>query len=274
VDVVTLPGHNPGPWTGAGTNTYLLTGRVPTLIDAGVGDPRHLQRLEDALSTGGRPLAQVLVTHGHVDHASGAPALARRWPQATFRKMPWPGCDGQVEGVVWHPLRERERVAAGDGSVVAIHTPGHAPDHVCFLDEASGTLFCGDLAIEGGTVVIPASREGRLVDYLASLERVRALAPRRLLAGHGAVIEDPEALLTRYLAHRQRRERQILDALGDRRGVATDGLLGRIYGTLPSAVMGAARESLLAHLAKLEAEGRVRSSRRRWVLADAGGDTP
>jgi glyoxylase-like metal-dependent hydrolase (beta-lactamase superfamily II) len=271
VDVVTLPGYNPGPWTGAGNHTYLLTGRVPTLIDAGVGDQRHLDRLQAALDDHGRQtLSQVLVTHGHSDHASGAPAIAKRWPKVTFRKMPWPDVDREIE-VGWVPLRDHELVEAGDGALRVVHTPGHAPDHLCFLDEPSGTLFCGDLAILGGTVVIPASRGGCLVDYLESIERVRALAPRRLLPAHGDEISNPELLLSRYVTHRRLREQQIVKALDTLGETGPDELVQYVYRGVPDDLRGAARETVLAQLAKLQAEGRVRPVGPRWILEAVEG---
>ncbi len=274
VDVITLSACNPGPWTGAGNNTYLLTGRIPTLIDAGVGDSRHLDQLATVLEDHGCDgLAQVLVTHGHVDHASGAPELARRWPSATFAKMPWPEVDSTID-VSWTPLADDDRVDAGDLSLRVVHTPGHSPDHVCFLDDESGTLFCGDLAMADGTVVIPASRGGSLVEYLASLERVRTLAPRRLLPAHGATIDDPVSLLTRYVKHRRYRERQIVAELDMLVEAGPDDLLRRVYPGVPDDLLGAARESLLAHLVKLESEGRVRAVGGRWILESIRAPDP
>src|SRR5215813_11006969 len=116
---------NPGPMTGSGNTTWLIPGQVPTLIDSGTGEPRHLAALEEAL--GGARLAQVLVTHSHVDHASGAAAIAERMPHVRFLKMPWPEHDAQWH-VRWEPITDGEVIPAGDASLVAIHTPGHSPD--------------------------------------------------------------------------------------------------------------------------------------------------
>ncbi len=262
MDIVLIRAHNPGPYTGAGNNTYLVRGRIPTLIDAGTGDPRHLADLEAAL--GGEPLAQVLVTHGHVDHASGAPLIAVRWPGAVFRKMPWQERDERYP-IAWQPVADNDAIEAGDGRLRALHTPGHAPDHLCFYEDASGVLFSADLLVAGGTVVIPATRGGSLADYLASLKRIQALAPARLLPAHGPAIEDPAAILREYLDHRQRREDQVIAALGA--GATTpEAIVARIYDTLPSDLVAAASDSVLAHLIKLEADGRVRRVGEDWIL--------
>ena len=103
-----------------------------------------------------RALAQVLVTHGHVDHASGAPALAERLPGTRFLKMPWPERDSRWPCRVGADCATATSIEAGDDALRAVHTPGHAPDHLCFWHEESRTLFCGDLASKGTTVVYPA----------------------------------------------------------------------------------------------------------------------
>lgn len=250
---VLIPGFNPGIFTGDGNNTWLLPGREPALIDAATGDDRHLAGLRDALGTA--PLARVLVTHGHPDHASGAPAIAAAWPGAVFAKMPDAGDDRYP--IDWRPLADGDLVPAGSGVLRVLHTPGHAPDHVCFLDETADTLYCGDLLVSGSSVVIPASAGGSLTDYLASLARVRALRPARVLPGHGPEIHDVVGLIDHYVAHRARRDKQILAALAG--GAASrEAVVAKVYADLAEGLVRAAGESVLAHLVKLEAEGRVR----------------
>jgi ribonuclease/clavin/mitogillin len=241
--VLTIPAGNPSEWTGpTGNNTYLLPGAVPTLIDAGVGESPHLDALERALE--GTDLALLLITHGHRDHMAGIPHIRGRWPKVVVRNVAPDLC------------RDGEILRAGDTELRAVYTPGHAPDHFSFLDEQSGDLYCGDLARLGGTVVIPASAGGNLVEYLASLRRVRALAPRRLLPGHGPLVMDPAALIDEYLKHRAERERQVLAALAS--GCSSiDEIVNRIYGQLRPALVRAARDSVRANLIKLAAEGRL-----------------
>jgi glyoxylase-like metal-dependent hydrolase (beta-lactamase superfamily II) len=148
-----------------------------------------------------------------------------------------------------------------------VTTPGHAPDHICLFDPASRTLFGGDLIVKGSTVMIPASAGGSLQDYLDSLQRVRALAPRRVLPAHGPPIDDPDALIAEYVAHRAQREEQVLAALasGARDPAA---IVARVYVGLVPALVGAAEESVTAHLLKLESEGRVRRVGRGWLIVD------
>ena len=258
--VTLIPGCNPGPYTGAGNNTYLLPGREPALIDAATGEPGHLAALDAALA--GAALSRVLVTHGHVDHAAGAPGLAARRPETAFFKAPWPERDGEYR-VEWRPLAEGDVVDAGNGALRVLHTPGHAPDHVCFLDEEEDTLFCGDLLIQGGTVVVPGSYGGDLAAYLASLARVRELRPARVLPAHGPEIDDVAVLVDEYVAHRRRRDDEILAAL--RQGHATQAAIVKVvYPDLAPELHGAAKESVLAHLRKLEAEGAVRRHDAVW----------
>jgi glyoxylase-like metal-dependent hydrolase (beta-lactamase superfamily II) len=251
---------NPGPITGAGNWTWLIHGRVPTLIDAGTGEPRHISAVEASLA--GATLRQVLVTHAHVDHASGAPALAERFTQASFRKFPWPEADRQWPAS-WRPLADGDVIEAGDTTLVAIFTPGHSPDHLCFWHEESRTIFGGDLAIRNTTVWIPARLQGDLGAYLRSLARVIALAPARLLPAHGPIIDEPVPLLNHYIAHRLEREEQVLAAL--RAGDATaDAIVARVYRELHASLIPLARESVIAHLLKLEREGRAERIGDKW----------
>jgi glyoxylase-like metal-dependent hydrolase (beta-lactamase superfamily II) len=265
-DPILLSARNPGPMTGLGNNTWLLVSAEGSaaLIDAGVGMAEHVRELDDLLRARQATLERVLVTHAHADHASGAPALARSNPNASFAKSPWPGEDEKYD-VAWKPLRDGEQIVAGGVPLVVLHTPGHSPDHVTFWHEPTRTAFTGDLVILGGSVMIHTSRGGSLHPYLRSLDRLRALEPRRLLPAHGPEISDPVAVLTAYIDHRNMRERQVIEAL--RRGLNTvPGIAESIYHGLDAGLMPAARENVRAHLEALKAEGRATGENERWRL--------
>jgi glyoxylase-like metal-dependent hydrolase (beta-lactamase superfamily II) len=254
---ICIRGNNPGPLTRGGTNTWLLPGAEPTLIDAAEDSDEYAARVAAALEAEqpGATLSRVLVTHAHGDHISGVAAIQRRWPGVRCAKLPDPARDARA-GALFEPLRDDEILRAGDGQLWVVHTPGHAPDHLCYYEPRAAVLFCGDLLVNGGTVTIPVSHGGNLRQYLQSLRRVRDLQPRQILPGHGDPIDNPPALIRAYLGHRQLREQQILDVLAT--GPATiDAIVSRIYQGLEKELVVAAAENVHAHLIKLQEEGRA-----------------
>jgi glyoxylase-like metal-dependent hydrolase (beta-lactamase superfamily II) len=256
--VFVLAAHNASDWTGpSGNNTYLLPGACASLVDAGVGHTAHVSSIERALN--GSPLESVLITHGHPDHMAGVPMLIERWPDLRVSKMRPNLPDGA------EPLSDGDRVDAGNGTLVVVATPGHSPDHSCFFDEQTGDLYCGDLVRIGGTIVISPAQGGDLGEYLRSLQRVRALGPKRLLPGHGPIVEDPGQIIASYLQHRAEREAQVINGL--RTGASgPEQLVAAIYPALGHSLVPAAAEMMRAHLAKLLKEGRVRHEDGRWSL--------
>ena len=261
LEVVLLDAGNPGPMTGGGNNTYLIVSAGDAvLIDAGVGHPEHLAALARALAEHQSFLRMVLVTHGHLDHASGAQAIADAYPDVTFAKYRGSG-DEPGPAVNWQWLSDGQEIAVGAARLSVIHTPGHAPDHVAVWHEAGRALFTGDLVIAESSVVIEASRGGNLQHYMRSLDRIVELEPRRLFPAHGPMVDNPPALVRSYIEHRLTRERQVVAALeaGHR---TVEEIAESIYDGLDSRLMAAARENVRAHLEKLAAEG---------LAADRGG---
>lgn len=245
---ILIQAENPGPLTGGGNNTWLLDGPEPALIDAGVGAAAHLEDIARHLD--GRALRRVIVTHGHLDHAAGVPALRARWPAVEAWKWPL----GDEAG--WRPLVEAQTIPAGARPLTVVHTPGHAPDHVCLFDATTGDLYVGDMVTEGTTVMIPAGRGGSMRAYLSSLERLASLRPTRLLPGHGPVVTKPLELIDQYLKHRRAREEQVIDCL--RHGLTdVDAIVDHIYVGLSAAVRPAARLTVEAHLEKLREDGLI-----------------
>lgn len=248
--------HNAGPITGAGNNTYLLTSPhdPACLVDAGVGTAAHLDRLAHHLASHQAVLSDVLVTHAHPDHSSGAPSLAARFGVARFTKYRWPEEDDPA--IAWTHAADGTSLEVAGTTLVALHTPGHAPDHLAFWHGPSRTAFTGDLVNQLSSVAIIFSRGGNLTDYMHSLERLLALNLNRLLPGHGPAIDHPEQVLRATLAHRRAREVQVAAAVTA--GLHTvQAIADSIYDGLQPALMPFARENVRAHLEKLKTDGRA-----------------
>lgn len=262
VRVTVVLGQNPGPFTGPGTNTYLIgTGRRPLLLDTGQGVAAYLPLLERALAErGAEGIDAIVCTHAHPDHVGGILGLRARYGPLRVVKMPLPGRDPVVPD---RALADGDVVTGEGATLRAVFTPGHARDHLCFYLDEERALFTGDLVLGAGTTVI--GDDGNLGDYLASLRRLQTLDLAVIYPAHGPAIHNPQEKIAQYIAHRLLREAQILDALAA--GVdAVPALVERLYHDVPRFLHFAAAMSVAAHLRKLVADGRVRADGDAWRL--------
>ena len=228
---------NPSLMTLDGTRTFIVGKRAPLVIDPGPDDEAHVAAIEEAL--GGAPPVAILLTHDHPDHAAAAPTLSAR-------------TGAPVRGARERTLGDGDELISDGGSIRAMATPGHAPDHVSFrwtggLAPAAGALFVGDLFMGEGDTTLVAWPEGDLSDYFGSLALVEKLAPAILYPTHGPPITDPATAVRRYRDHRVARIRQVIDARRALPEAPEWELVDRVYGAaLHPALRGVAEGSIRA----------------------------
>jgi glyoxylase-like metal-dependent hydrolase (beta-lactamase superfamily II) len=239
--VIRILAPNPDVYTLEGTNTWVVGEAPSVVIDPGPDVVEHLEEVARAAGS----VSAVLVTHDHPDHAPGAARFATmvNAPLHAFR----------LKGA--HRLRDGHVLRAGALEITTVHTPGHTGDHLAFWSASDRALFTGDAVLGRGTSFIDPP-EGDLVKYLRSLERMRDLHPQTIYPGHGPVVLDAKAKLAEYLSHRAERQEQVLAAMAG--GPSTiSAMVERIYAEYPTDVHALAARSVLAHLLKLESEGRA-----------------
>jgi glyoxylase-like metal-dependent hydrolase (beta-lactamase superfamily II) len=265
--VVRLVANNPGPFTFKGTNTYLVgSSEDLVLIDPGPEDATHLDALLAAI--GHRRVSHILITHTHRDHVDGLPGLVAATGARTAgfgRRATQPGTKrttasgGEYVDQDFVPdvrLEHGSRIAGNGWALTALHTPGHAPDHLCFELEGTGILFSGDHVMGWNTSVV-APPEGSMADYLRSLELLGERTDRVYFPGHGGRVEGPQRLVKAFLLHRRMREQAILDCI--RSGTNTvRTIVPAIYRGLDPKLTNAAALSVLAHVEHLISRGLVR----------------
>ena len=257
---------NPGPFTFKGTNTYLIGRGDVALIDPGPDSDAHIDAI--AKATRGERISHILVTHTHRDHTDAVERM-KEYSKAPVLAF---GNTGKERGVRTtspsgkafvdlnfspdETLQNGDTLNGANWALDIIHTPGHAPDHLCFALQGQRTVFSGDHVMGWNTTVV-APPEGNMADYLASLERLLERRDNLFFPGHGGRVEMPQRVIRAYLMHRKMRESAIYNCLknGDR---FIPQIVPRIYSRLDSRLEPAAALSVLAHLEHLVERGLVR----------------
>src|SRR5438045_3518898 len=230
---------NPGPYTGPGTNTWIVdAGPVVAVIDPGPDDDRHLAALNKRRA--GKTVGAVLVTHSHPDRLPLADRFAAPH-HASVRRHP--------------ELHDGDVVRAGNVNITALYTPGHSADHLSFLLDDDRAVFTGDLILGQGSSMVTYP-EGDVAAYLRSLDRLASLEPRILFPGHWDPVTDAMGKIAEYRRHRLDREAQVLAEVRKAGGTAAD-LTLRVYGELDDKLMAAAEMTMRGEPPKLVEDGVV-----------------
>lgn len=264
--VVRIVANNPNHFTYKGTNTYLVgTGNSLALIDPGPEDRAHLKAILDTV--GGRTISHIVITHTHRDHTDGLPALlaatsaktagfGRRVANRGTLKTSPSGSEFVDQDFIPDVALADGQTLQGEGwALTALHTPGHAPDHLCFALGGTRILFSGDHVMGWNTSVV-APPEGRMGDYIRSLEVLTKRDDGLYFPGHGGQVEEPQRLVKAYLLHRRMREQSILECIRDGTNTAR-AIVPVIYRDLDPKLVNAATLSVLAHVEHLVERGLV-----------------
>ena len=261
--------HNPSAFTYYGTQTYLLGTDAVAVIDPGPDLPEHVEALVAAI--GGRPVVAILCTHTHRDHSPASRALAERTGAPIIGCAPLAMEGTGLEAgfdADYSPdrvLADGEAIEIEGKPIVAVATPGHTSNHLCFAHR--GALFSGDHVMGWSTtVVIPP--DGEMAAYMASLDKLRRRDDRIYYPAHGPAIDNPQQYVRHLIGHRMQREKQILRLLGER---ARDipALVASAYPGLDPRLVAAAGASVLAHLLDLERRGLVERREEQWTVVTA-----
>ena len=258
---------NPSMMTGPGTNTYLFGVSEIAVVDPGPEIDAHIDAIVEAA---GAPVRWVLATHTHPDHSPGAMALAARTGAEVLGR---PAPEHGPQDRSFSPARllgDGDALETGEFTLEAVHTPGHASNHLCYRHAATNWLVTGDQVIDGSTVVINPP-DGDMRDYIESLRRLKAMNCDALLPGHGDRIGDPERAIDRIIEHRRLRERKVLAAVRQHPRLTSHELVPRVYQDVSPHLFPLAERSLLAHLLKLEKDGFALCHGDAWMAEEDNG---
>ncbi len=246
-----LVAPNPGPMTGAGTNTYLIGNDEVAVLDPGPAIPEHIEAI---LQAGGGRIRWIVCTHTHPDHSPAWQAVAEATGAQVIGALP---ADDMFQDETFKPNKEVEHdevLQTPEFTLRAVHTPGHVSNHYCFFLEEEQMLFAGDHIMNGSTVVIvPPS--GNMKAYIESLQLLLKYPLKFIAPGHGDVMEDSAAVVEWLVNHRLQRENKVLTKLKSLATASMDDLVAQVYDDVDVSLHEMAKLSLQAHLIKLETEG-------------------
>lgn len=252
---------NPSMMTGPGTNTYLIGVNEVAVLDPGPAIVSHIEKIQGVASA---PIRWVMVTHTHPDHSPAASELAKVTGAELIGRPP---PQGQHQDMTFAPdrvIEDGDLISIDGVEIEAIHTPGHASNHVCFLHKHLNWVFTGDHVIDGSTVVINPP-DGNMSHYLQSLAKVKGHRPAALAPGHGDLIRDPDRAIDWIVEHRLERETKVARALKENPGLTSMELVPHVYQDVDERLFGLAERSLLAHLLKLADDETARMTDDRWL---------
>ena len=243
MEIQRILANNPGPFTGPGTNTWLLDdgGGHVIVIDPGPVDKEHRKAIENAVAA--RAVVSVLVTHNHLDHAPMANPLASSLSVAAIGHAPGPDFEPDVL------VSDGDQLGFGEERLTVIHTPGHSADHLCF--RVGNVLFSGDHIIGGSSVMVE-----EMGPYLDSLEKIRGTGVEHIFPGHGDEIDKADEVIDWYVAHRRQRHQEVLRAIEAGARTIPD-IVGVVYAEVDPALYPLAARSVSAHLRLMSDEGRI-----------------
>ena len=244
---------NSSVFTGPGTNTYLVGKEEITVIDPGPAMPEHIENIAKAC---GDDIKQILVTHTHPDHSPGAKLLHQRTAAPVMGMY---ALHKQTQDKTFKAnkvLEDGDEIREIEYTLKAIHTPGHASNHLCYLLEEEKMIFTGDHIMEGSTVVI-GPPDGNMKHYIESLEKLKQFDISLIAPGHGNLMKDPKSVVDWIVSHRMFREKKVIDALTEFSKADLDQLVEKVYDDVDERLHGIARASLLAHLNKLIEEDKA-----------------
>ena len=249
-----ITANNGGVFTGNGTNTYLIGNDDITLIDPGPNDTDHIDKI---LALGGDKIKRILVTHTHTDHSPAALPISKKLNIPMFGRLV--DRDSEWEDETFVPdtvLSHGDTISTNEYTLETIHTPGHASNHLCFYLKDQKCLLTGDHIMDGSTVVI-APPDGNMTEYIESLKLLESYDIDYFAPGHGEFMQEPSKTIQSIIRHRLSRESKVLRCIENNKDQDIDKLLLSVYDDVPDILHPIARMSLLAHLIKLEADGKI-----------------